>query len=208
MVVINPANGKVSSAKIFDTYESSDRFDDFITNYVPANYIVVAACKDDCVTNLSQKGKQWFAQMGSNEIWKLGYRQAFAFIGIGSGRGVNERRAVQEADEVSVTQMFEIGDALNLGILDQMIIGSRHEDPQFLDKIMNALEFSNNPLDEVREEAEATLKEASRIPGYAGALLKISGNKNLASQGKHSKYISVAASIQFGRIVEKQWKHT
>ena len=30
--------------------------------------IVIAACKDDCVTNLSEAGKQWFIDMGSEDI--------------------------------------------------------------------------------------------------------------------------------------------
>ena len=41
----------------------------------------MAACKDDCVTKLSEKGKKWFQSMGSKEIAHLEYHQGFAFIG-------------------------------------------------------------------------------------------------------------------------------
>ena len=64
---------------------------------MPNGHIVVAACKDDCVTNLSTAGKKWFFDMGSKEIWNLGYRQGFSFIGINgqntTGFGVFEKRA-------------------------------------------------------------------------------------------------------------------
>lgn len=50
IVVINPNNGKVESANVFDTYESSKHLDIFIKTFIPNGYIVVAACKDDCAT--------------------------------------------------------------------------------------------------------------------------------------------------------------
>ena len=54
IVVINPANGKTRFTRVFDTYKSSDELDKFITlNAIPLGYIIIAACKDDCVTNLS-----------------------------------------------------------------------------------------------------------------------------------------------------------
>ena len=66
VVVINPANGKVVTARAFDTYQWRRSFDDFIAEEIPNGHIVVAACKDDCITNMSQAGKQWFADMGSS----------------------------------------------------------------------------------------------------------------------------------------------
>ena len=35
---------------------------------------------DDCVTNLSEIGKKWFTDLGSNEILNLQQRHGFAFI--------------------------------------------------------------------------------------------------------------------------------
>lgn len=62
-------------ARIFDTYDEGEEFDQFIDECkVPEGFIIVAASQDECVTNLSGKGKQWFADMGSKEIWNLEYR--------------------------------------------------------------------------------------------------------------------------------------
>ena len=68
VVVINPANGKIDKAKIFDTYTTSIHFDAFTRLDFPDGHIVVVACKDDCVSNLSILGKQWFEKMGSTQI--------------------------------------------------------------------------------------------------------------------------------------------
>ena len=80
----------VEAAKVFDTYKTSDAFDEFISKALPEGRIIAAACKDECVSKLSQKGKQWFANMGSKEIWNLGYREAFSFTGISGGKLANE----------------------------------------------------------------------------------------------------------------------
>lgn len=60
VVVINPKDGEVDFAKVFDTYKSGDSFDKFIDEGVKEGFIIVAACKDDCVTNLSNEACEWF----------------------------------------------------------------------------------------------------------------------------------------------------
>lgn len=51
---INCKNGKVSEARVFDTYKSSDSFENFINvRHIPKGTIIVAACKDDCFNNLT-----------------------------------------------------------------------------------------------------------------------------------------------------------
>lgn len=104
IVLINPSTGKVEMAKVFDTYKSSDELDTWIDKgTIPADYIVVAACRDDCVTRLSEMAKTWFTNMGSKQITNLQPHQGFAFIGsIGKGQA-NEERAEAEADQVQVT---------------------------------------------------------------------------------------------------------
>lgn len=74
IVIINPANGEVALAKVFDTYKYSKAFDDFIAGGIPELYIVIAACKDDCTKNLSWNGRKWFQGLGSKEIMNLQYR--------------------------------------------------------------------------------------------------------------------------------------
>ena len=57
-VMINISNLLVEFSKVFDTYKSGEEFDDFLKNkYFPMGQIVIAACKDDCVTSLSDEAK-------------------------------------------------------------------------------------------------------------------------------------------------------
>ena len=94
-------------AKVFDTYASSQAFDAFISDsgneFLEMNYIVVAACKDDCISHLSLKGKTWFKNLGSTEIEYVRYRYAFVFIGQRESGIVNEKRALSIEDEVCAT---------------------------------------------------------------------------------------------------------
>ena len=58
VVVINPFRYKIVSAIIFDTYKSSARFHSFLLSpHNKAGYIIIAACKDDCSKELSEKAK-------------------------------------------------------------------------------------------------------------------------------------------------------
>ena len=74
IVILNPENGEIHSAKVFDTYKCSNEFDTFSVTRIPEEYIVIAACKDECATNLSEAGRQWFEDMGSKVIASLEYR--------------------------------------------------------------------------------------------------------------------------------------
>ena len=74
IIVIAPATGKIRMAQVFDTYKTPVNLDDFIINEIPDNYIVVAACKDDCTEQLSDMAKQWFVDMGSKLINDLRFR--------------------------------------------------------------------------------------------------------------------------------------
>ena len=65
IAIINPITGTIEVSRIFDTFHSSSEIDKFIKAGVPDNYIVVAACKDDCVTNMSETVRKWFFLMGS-----------------------------------------------------------------------------------------------------------------------------------------------
>jgi hypothetical protein len=49
---------------------------------VPAGSIIMIAVKDDASKNLSNGVRKIIASMGSKEIYNLGFRDAFAFIGI------------------------------------------------------------------------------------------------------------------------------
>ena len=54
IVVLHPNTGKVVTAKVFDTYAYAELFDDFVTKKIPDDHIIIAACKDDCVTKMSE----------------------------------------------------------------------------------------------------------------------------------------------------------
>ena len=92
-------------AKIFDTYKSSVELEKFIDKVIPDGHIIAVACKDDCFTNLSDKCKQWFSDLGSNAIWDLKYRDAFAFIGISGHQDAQEKMS---NDEVQITSFFRV----------------------------------------------------------------------------------------------------
>ena len=86
-MVIDPTTGKVDHAKAYDTYKTSEAFEKFLAQGVDKGKIVVAACKDDCITAISSKVKDFFKAMGSEEIGRCGYRCGFAFIGIAGREG-------------------------------------------------------------------------------------------------------------------------
>ena len=93
MVIIDSLNASIVFAQVFDTYKTSTGFDEFIAQPIPKGHIIVAACKDDCASNLSNQAKFWFANMGSVEIWNLKYRQGFTFIGKAGGYAASESKA-------------------------------------------------------------------------------------------------------------------
>ena len=103
IVVINPDNGKVDTKQVFDTHKSPTKFDEFIDTKLPDGHIVAAACQDDCVTALSEKGKAWFAAMGSDEMRTLGLRESFAFVGFSGQSSANEQAEDDTEEDASVT---------------------------------------------------------------------------------------------------------
>lgn len=91
IVIIDPSNYKLVAAKIFDTYKSSNAFEEFISgDHLREGFVVVAACKDECTANLSPVVKKWFTDMGSTKIEDLRYRSSFAFIGRFGKKEANE----------------------------------------------------------------------------------------------------------------------
>ena len=111
MVLIDPKTGKAFYSRAFDTYLCSDDFDEFTDNKdnnFTDGVIVAAACMDECVWSLSHQGKQWFADMGSKEIWKLEYRCGFAFVGVIGRKEASESRAEDPKREVSVSRVFYV----------------------------------------------------------------------------------------------------
>ena len=68
IVVINTPTGEFEYAKVFDTYKSSSSIDEFINQDFTPGHIVLAACMDQCVNNLSYEANHWFWKMGSKEI--------------------------------------------------------------------------------------------------------------------------------------------
>ena len=81
MVIVDAATGVIQDAQIFDTYKSSDSLSAWQSKEWTAGDIVVAACKDDCATNLTEECKEWFENLGSDEISDIGFRQAWVLIG-------------------------------------------------------------------------------------------------------------------------------
>ena len=114
--MIDPYLGKVKFGKVFDTYKSSIGLEEFINTIDPLKnmgYIIVAVCKDDCITNLSDHVKKFFEDLGSKELKNLEYRQGWALIGIYGKKAAHEKRAIQKNCEVSVTDIFLLGNGKN-----------------------------------------------------------------------------------------------
>ena len=61
-------------ARAFDSFNNDHWFDDFVKCELPEGHIVVAACKDECISNMSSEGKKWFEKMGSKEMNNVKYR--------------------------------------------------------------------------------------------------------------------------------------
>ena len=57
VVLINHDDGKVILAQAYDTYQTSEKLDELISEIVQEGQIVVAACKDDCTFSLSFEAK-------------------------------------------------------------------------------------------------------------------------------------------------------
>lgn len=163
-MVFNPKSGLVEVAKVFDTYKKSKKFDKFVKEGVPKGHYVIAACMDDGSSELSHRAKVWFAQMGSTEIWDIGYREGFAFIGISGVREAHERKAIEGKETVSVTQIFQLDINFdgrpapeNCGPYDPDV-GS--ESDPFSEK--NELSIDSEEADLVQEVQEADLRERRR----------------------------------------------
>ena len=89
--------------EIYDTYKSAEEFNCFVYNGCPEGFIIIAACQDDCVTQLSSFAKAWFQAMGSKEIANLEFRQGWAFIGQIGAAEANEARAKTPEEVASIT---------------------------------------------------------------------------------------------------------
>ena len=58
VVVVNRDNGDLECSQIFDTYKSSDEFEEFmIPHEIPTGNIIIAASKDDCTNSMTDKVK-------------------------------------------------------------------------------------------------------------------------------------------------------
>ena len=108
IVVIDKKSGKIDFAKVFDTYESGEKLDEFIDEHGcrETGKIIVAACKDDCITKLSKMAKKWFESMGSKDIRFLEYREGFSFIGVTGEIAGREKRASNPENQSSLSLTF------------------------------------------------------------------------------------------------------
>ena len=69
-MVFNPYEGVVVLAQVFDTYYESELLENFITeieenNQIPAGFILIVACEDECTTSLSLESSRWLRKLGS-----------------------------------------------------------------------------------------------------------------------------------------------
>jgi hypothetical protein len=94
LVVLNGSDHSVILNEHYNTYtkkkeDSARMVKDF--KKIPKGSIVIGAVKDDCQKRLKYSGKRMFMKMGAAHIWKIGYKKAWAFIGIkGMKKGIDK----------------------------------------------------------------------------------------------------------------------
>ena len=112
ILTLDPVNGAIKEKRVFDTYDDGDLFDEFLATKLDYGDIVAVACKDECISELTDKAKKWFENLGSNEIWYLAYRESFAFIGVHGKFNAVDKRSKDECgrvkDSVEVTMVFQV----------------------------------------------------------------------------------------------------
>ena len=113
VVVVNQYNGEVEMARVFDTYKTSVEFDRFIKNFWPEGYIIIAACKDDFMTELSVEGFAFFEDMGSEQIYHVDYRFSWAFMGVVGRNQFREKRGQDQSEKVTISQVFHMNSPEN-----------------------------------------------------------------------------------------------
>ena len=108
IVILDGNTGEPSFYSAFDTYKSSEKLEYFI-NEVKDGDIVIAACKDDCQNNLSEKCILWFESMGSKKIRKVKYRYGYVFSGIiGKIDSAFEKVSKNEEHQREITRIFRV----------------------------------------------------------------------------------------------------
>ena len=180
IVILTPDVGDVIFAGAFDTYKSSAELDAFVKQDVTEGFIVVAACMDDCSTQLSPQAKQWFEKLGSKEISQLEYRQGFAFIGVAGRTEANEQRAVDRKDRASVTQVFVVDRDSGCATVGK----SQSEAAQkYLDSVTEAIRTTLKEVvdvPEIKEICEASKKLKSTIsPAHLVGVLRLAIEEDL-----------------------------
>ena len=111
MVVLNPKDGKVLHANVFDTYKGSGCLKSFMWNYLADGDIIIVACMDECVTGMTDMIKDWFKDMGSKEISNLGHGEGFVFIGEHGGKNKDfalEKRSRDKTEAVEITKVIVV----------------------------------------------------------------------------------------------------
>ena len=154
---------------MFDTYKSSVLFDKFIKRTIPEGYIVIAACKDDCVTELSEEGKKWFEDMGSKLIRDLTYRCGFAFIGTSGSETCVEHVGMDTGEEVSVTSIKPLNGEIAIASKAQPAEGTDADENDADDAQTSEGEAGEGEgkgsADEASEPLEDCLVENAKILG-------------------------------------------
>lgn len=85
VVVLNGPDHKIILNESYNTFthkrDESARFAKDFAN-LPEGSVIVAAVKDDAAANMRHSAKKIFANMGSQAIKKLAFKDAWGFIGI------------------------------------------------------------------------------------------------------------------------------
>ena len=94
LVALNAETHKVILRKSYDMYGNKEASHDLARDYkkLSKSTIVIASVKDEGSTLFYEEARALFGDIGSKEVWSLGFREAWSFIGIkGQGQFVEKR---------------------------------------------------------------------------------------------------------------------
>jgi hypothetical protein len=84
VVALHQRDHSVLLAKSYDTFASENASEDLISDLkgVRRGSLIVVAVRDEASNKLSSEVKELFGKWGSKEIFSLGLREAWTFIGV------------------------------------------------------------------------------------------------------------------------------
>jgi len=110
IVAMNGKDHKVIHNKAYDTYADPNQSKNLINDLkdLPEGTIFMVSVKDEASNRLGEPVKEFFSKMGSSEINALGFREAWAFIGVKGQEAFTEKRGATASTAASLGYAQEV----------------------------------------------------------------------------------------------------